>query len=68
MGRYPSDRTASRSPNSAAPQLMSISRPTGSTRSLRRWSAYSSMASWPARNRHGWVLCTDGALAAVAIR
>ena len=67
-GTYPSDRTASRSPNSAAPQLMSISRPIGSTPSLRRWSAYSSIAYWPTRNRHGWVLCTDGARAAVPIR
>ena len=67
-GRYPSDRTASRSPNRAAPQLMSISRPSGSTRSLRRTSACSSIAYSPTRNRHGWVLCTDGARAAVAIR
>ena len=33
-GRYPSERIPSRSPNRAAPQLMSISRPIGSNRSL----------------------------------
>jgi hypothetical protein len=67
-GGYPSDRTASRSPNRAAPQLISISRLAGSTRSLRPGSAYSSITYSPARNRHGWVFCTDGARAAVAIR
>ena len=39
----------------------------GSSRSLRRGSLYSSIADCSTRNRHGWVLCTDGARAAVAI-
>jgi len=67
-GRCPRDRTASRSPNSAAPQLISISRPIASSRVLRAGSAHSSTASASTRNRHGWLLWIDGALAAVAIR
>ena len=59
---------ASRSPNSAAPQLISISLPRASGDVRRRGSHHSSTASWPTRNRHGWLLCTDGARAAVAIR
>jgi hypothetical protein len=47
---------------------MSISRPTGSTRSLRRGSAYEPTSWWLTRNRHGCVLCTDGARATVAIQ
>jgi hypothetical protein len=46
-GANPSDRTPSRSPNSAAPQLISISRPTGSARSLRPESACNSIACSP---------------------
>lgn len=68
MGRYPRDRTASRSPNSAAPQLISISLPIASSRVLRAGSAHSSTASASTRNRHGWLLWIDGARAAVAIR
>ena len=67
-GRCPRDRTASRSPNSAAPQLISISLPIASSRVLRAGSAHSSTASASTRNRHGWLLWIDGALAAVAIR
>ena len=67
-GRCPRDRTASRSPNSAAPQLISTSRPIASSRVLRAGSAHSSTASASTRNRHGWLLWIDGALAAVAIR
>ncbi len=59
---------ASRSPNSAAPQLISISLPIASSRVLRAGSAHSSTASASTRNRHGWLLWIDGALAAVAIR
>ena len=59
---------ASRRPKIAAPQLISISRPARSIRSLRLASACSSIAYSPARNCHGWVLCTDGARAAVATR
>jgi hypothetical protein len=62
------EHAASRSPNRAAPQLISISRPAGSTWSLRRGSAYSSIAWLLTLNRHGWVLCTDGARAAVVMR
>ena len=60
---------ASLSPYSAAPQLISISRPSGSAccRFLAG-SAYSSMESPRNRNCHGWLLCSDGALAAVAAR
>ncbi len=68
MGRYPRDRTASRRPNSAAPQLISISLPIASSRVLRAGSAHSSTASASTRNRHGWLLWIDGARAAVAIR
>jgi hypothetical protein len=67
-GRRPRDRTASRSPKSAAPQLISISLPIASSRVLRAGSAHSSTASASTRNRHGWLLWIDGALAAVAIR
>ncbi|MFY9668278.1 MAG: hypothetical protein WAK44_10060 [Trebonia sp.] len=67
-GRCPRDRTASRSPNSAAPQLISISLPIASSRVLRAGSAHSSTASASTRNRHGWLLWIDGARAAVAIR
>ena len=67
-GRYPRDRMASRSPNSAAPQLISISLPIASSRVLRAGSAHSSTASSSTRNRHGWLLWIDGARAAVAIR
>lgn len=67
-GRYPRDRTASRSPNSAAPQLISISLPNASSRVLRAGSAHSSTAPASTRNRHGWLLWIDGARAAVAIR
>ena len=67
-GRCPRDRTASRSPNSAAPQLISISLPSASSRVLRAGSAHSSTTSASTRNRHGWLLWIDGALAAVAIR
>jgi len=67
-GRWPSDRTASRSPNSAAPQLISISRPIASSRVRRPGSAHSSTAAVSTRNRHGWLLWIDGARAAVLIR
>lgn len=50
---------------SAAPQLMSRSRPAGSvSTSWRRRSAYKCRARPPTRHNHGWELCTDGARAA----
>src|SRR5262249_25460742 len=49
-------------------QLISISRPAGSARSLRRGSVHSSTASGAVRNRHGWVLWTDGARVAAVTR
>jgi len=59
---YPSERSASRAVNSAAPQLIIISRPSGSaTISCRPASARRLICRPPAVNRHGWVLCTDGA-------
>jgi hypothetical protein len=52
----------------AAPQVMIISRPAGSSSSWRLVSAYNSIARSVTVNRHGWVLCTDGARAATSIR
>jgi hypothetical protein len=48
--------------NKAAPQLIIISRPSGSaTGNPRSTSAYRLICRPSAVNRHGWVLCTDGA-------
>ena len=52
----------------AAPQAMCTARPSGSPcRSIRAGSARSSMVwlSCSTRNFHGWVLCIDGARAAM---
>jgi hypothetical protein len=59
---------ASRTPNSAAPQLISISLPLASDHVRRRGSHHSSTESACTTNRHGWLLCTEGARAADAIR
>src|SRR5215831_21228545 len=58
---------ATRAVNSAAPQLIIISRPSGSaTRSCRSASACRLICCPLAVNRQGWVLCTDGAHTAAA--
>jgi hypothetical protein len=57
---------ASRSPNRAGPQLISMSLPAGSVLSFRLGSDHSSTAPGLTWNRHGRVLCTDGARAARA--
>jgi hypothetical protein len=49
-------------------QLMSISRPSGSTLSRRLSSARSSIALPPTVKRHGCVLCSDGARRATPAR
>jgi len=54
-----------RSVHSAAPQLISISRPAGSTTSSRRSTSACRLMAGPVAvsrvpNHHGWVLCTDG--------
>ena len=62
MGRTPNPRRASRSVRSAAPQAIRCSRPSGSAAaSTRSGSAHSSITSGPTRNRHGWLLCSEGA-------
>ena len=58
-----------RAVNSAAPQLISISRPSGSAvASCRAGSAYRHSPSGVMLNHQGWVLCTDGAHTASATR
>src|SRR5690242_9612449 len=53
--------------NSAAPQLIIISRPSGSAMGSRRSTSACRLTRGPpsAVNRHGWVLCTEGAQTAL---
>src|SRR4029077_11454915 len=53
--------------NSAAPQLIIISRPSGSATASRRSTSACRLIRGPpsAANRHGWVLCTEGAQTAL---
>src|SRR6185312_8087677 len=53
--------------NSAAPQLIIISRPSGSATDSRRSTSACRLIRGPpsAANRHGWVLCTEGAQTAL---
>src|SRR5262249_2044313 len=58
---------ATRAVNSAAPQLIIISRPSGSaTRSRRSTSAGTLISLSPGLNHQGWVLFTDGAYTAAS--
>src|SRR5512142_1118475 len=59
----PRDLRASRTLNSAAPQLIIISRPSGSAAARRRLVSACRLSCDPppAVNRHGWLLCTEGA-------
>ncbi|GGS90669.1 hypothetical protein GCM10010176_038040 [Nonomuraea spiralis] len=61
-GSYPWQRIAVRIVNSAAPQLISSSRPAASlTASLRAVSAFRPISSPVTAKVQGWVLCTEGA-------
>ena len=65
----PAAAAAMRTLKSAAPQAMHVARPCGSpTGNILAGSACSSIAPSASRiwNRHGWVLCIDGAATAAA--
>jgi hypothetical protein len=65
----PSPCSASRRLNSAAPHARRCSRPVGSAAGSRRCgSAHNSITFGRTRKRHGWALCSDGALLAAVNR
>ena len=64
-GTQPCWRIATLRLNTAAPTLINSSRPDGSmTSNWRVRSAYTSTPPFRMRNRHGWLLCSDGAATA----